>query len=319
MTEPGARQNGIKRTYLQVAGIVLTAASLGYVVYELVHADWSALQSVSVGRVIAMSAAGILAYCGLGILLTLAWWQLLRALSSQETPFNAIFRIYAITQVYKYLPTNVLHFMGRHAALRQTGYSHAVLATAMVVEALSLATAAGLVAMVFGADALFEAGARYISVGSAMLWLALGALVLLGLCGAYFFLARRQLISLPDVQPKTMMRGLLVTNFTHAVFFTGCGLILLGLVHGLSELSSDESALLIAVAATSWLLGFIVPGAAAGIGVREAVIVLLLSQPLGSAAAIALAGLYRVATIGGDALLALVCLVVRPVSPPSDS
>lgn len=315
MTETETPQTIKLHSLLRVAGIALTAASLGYVLYELFRADWSGLHGLSAGHVLLMSAAGSALYCGLGLLLCLAWWHLLRRLSSQDSPVRATIQVYAVTQIYKYLPTNVLHFMGRHAALRQAGHSHLVLASAMVLEALSLAVAAAIVALMFGADALIEAGARYVSAGSVLPWLLLGGAALVALCVAYFVLARRQIVKLPDIQLSSVASGLLWTSIAHIGFFVGCGLILVWLAHGLTDLGSADNDLLIAVAATSWLLGFVVPGAAAGIGIREAVIILLLSQPMGSAAAIALAGLYRIVTVGGDALLAVVGLVWRSNSP----
>jgi hypothetical protein len=69
-----------------------------------------------------------------------------------------------------------------------------------------------------------------------------------------------------------------------------------------------------AVAATlagAWVVGFVIPGASAGIGVREAAVILLLSPVLGAADAAAIATIYRLVTAGGDALFALLGELVR--------
>ena len=54
--------------------------------------------------------------------------------------------------------------------------------------------------------------------------------------------------------------------------------------------------------AVSWTLGFLTPGAPSGIGVREAVLVFLLSPLVGSAEAIILSILFRLVTVGGDVM-----------------
>jgi uncharacterized membrane protein YbhN (UPF0104 family) len=52
--------------------------------------------------------------------------------------------------------------------------------------------------------------------------------------------------------------------------------------------------------ASSWLLGFLAPGAPAGLGVREAALALWLEPALGAPSAVLLIVLLRVATTLGD-------------------
>jgi uncharacterized membrane protein YbhN (UPF0104 family) len=61
---------------------------------------------------------------------------------------------------------------------------------------------------------------------------------------------------------------------------------------------------LLAVVTTAWLLGFVVPGAPAGLGIREVVMIAMLEPSFGEANALLLALLYRITTVGGDAAFA---------------
>jgi uncharacterized membrane protein YbhN (UPF0104 family) len=54
----------------------------------------------------------------------------------------------------------------------------------------------------------------------------------------------------------------------------------------------------------AWIVGYVTPGAPAGIGLREAVLVLGLSPALGESEALALALLYRLVTTIADGALA---------------
>jgi len=64
--------------------------------------------------------------------------------------------------------------------------------------------------------------------------------------------------------------------------------------------SWEQAAQMMAAYVTAWVLGFIVPGAPGGIGVRELVLTLLLSQAAGGEQAAALGILHRVITVIGD-------------------
>ena len=66
-----------------------------------------------------------------------------------------------------------------------------------------------------------------------------------------------------------------------------------------------------AALAGAWVVGFVIPGASAGIGVREAAVILLLSPALGAGDAAVVATVYRLVTAGGDALFAALGELVR--------
>jgi hypothetical protein len=77
---------------------------------------------------------------------------------------------------------------------------------------------------------------------------------------------------------------------------------------GVTEGSVFELTCLFAVA---WLAGYVVPGAPGGLGVREAMMVLLLSPILGAGTAVGLGVTLRVTTTVGDAVAFLIGLWLR--------
>jgi uncharacterized membrane protein YbhN (UPF0104 family) len=72
----------------------------------------------------------------------------------------------------------------------------------------------------------------------------------------------------------------------------------------LDDPADFDTAAVAAALAGAWIVGFVIPGASAGIGVREAAVILLLSPAVGAANAAVIATIYRIVTAGGDALLA---------------
>jgi len=83
-------------------------------------------------------------------------------------------------------------------------------------------------------------------------------------------------------------------------------------VVGLAILPADTSFVAVgAIYLFGWLVGFVVPGAPGGIGVREAVFIILLAPLVGEANALTYSIAVRLVTIGGDILFYLAGLGLR--------
>lgn len=61
----------------------------------------------------------------------------------------------------------------------------------------------------------------------------------------------------------------------------------------------------------SWVLGFVVPGAPGGIGVREFVLTLLLGKTVGAELILTLSIMHRLTTIIGDFMAYLILLLIK--------
>jgi uncharacterized membrane protein YbhN (UPF0104 family) len=101
--------------------------------------------------------------------------------------------------------------------------------------------------------------------------------------------------------PHLGMATLLEAGLCYVVFFLSGAVSLVALAHALGIRAEDFSVLLTANAA-SWLAGFIIVGAPAGLGVREVTFVALAGTALGDGSALLLAGLFRITTFAGDTL-----------------
>jgi len=70
--------------------------------------------------------------------------------------------------------------------------------------------------------------------------------------------------------------------------------------------------------ALAWVAGFVVPGAAAGVGVREAVPIVALDGPLGPEASAVVALAFRLVTTAGEGVFCALALTL-PMRPGSTS
>lgn len=301
---------------VKFVGMALTIAAAIYVVYQIAITDWASIAPRSGAALAWTTAAAAAAYGLAGGLLAVAWWRLLTLLGKEPAPWRPIVAAYATTQIYKYLPTNVLHFVGRHALIKSYGISHKALLGAAFCEAGALVAAASALALLTSAPTILTHAAATLEFQLERIVLAAALIVPAG-AGAAWLLARRL---------DTQMRQYLVSHgpklaripLYYAAFFVVSGGLLWFLARGGLDLTHASLLEAIAVVTIAWIVGFLVPGAPAGIGMREATMILLLEGSLGQAHAVALASLYRVVTIGGDLGFALAGVALQSRSPLQD-
>jgi hypothetical protein len=294
--------HGWPRRGLESAGLVLALALSGGFVWQALRADWSAVSAAAPASALTGLAVASLVYAALGACLAFSWTQIVIAMGGAP---GGQWSIHATTQALKYLPGNVAHLAGRHALARRRGVSDQVLLAAAPMEAASMILAAGLVSALAG-PAIWPLAAWGIPSPA---WLLAGLLACAALMVGMFVVLRTYRHRLLAVWPRQGWRRLAFARALcgHIVFFLGCGTIGVLLLTSLEPQAFEDLPFLrlTSVLALAWLAGFLIPGAPAGMGVRETVILALVAPMHGAAAATGLAALYRIATFGGDTVIAL--------------
>ena len=234
-------------------------------------------------------------YVGAGLLLG-AGWVLLVRLSSAAAPRAApLFVGHLRAQLAKYLPGNVFHLAYRHIAARREGVGHRALALALVLESVLVIAAGAILGLGVVSDPRLDALAPW---ARQLVWAA-PVLALLAWVGVGAVGRRGGFAQLAPARTAPPFFAVLVLDLA---FFVLAAL-------ALRMLSEQPSALPFAAwcgwLALAWALGYVTPGAPAGIGLREAVLALGLAPVLGEAGALALALVYRLLTLVADAVLAL--------------
>ena len=296
-------------------GWALTGLAFWFVGARLCRdAPW-ALVRAHLGELLLATIGGALLYGAAGFLLAAAWREIL-ATQQPPGPASGYHAIYGRTQIAKYLPGNCFHFVGRQMLGGALGHSQAGLALASLIEtALLVAVATGL--------GLPLALAR---LGAWSIVLPAGALAAVGLCLTVPRLLPAGLWPEPAAAGAGLGRlplaGLLRALALQAAFFGVAGGILWFLAallggHGPGALDPLTS---ISALALAWVAGFVAPGAAAGIGVREAVLIIVLDGALGAEASAAVALTLRLVATAGDGVffgLALALPLPTRAGPPA--
>jgi len=272
-------------------GYGVTLLTVAWVLFALIHHD-GLDRLVSVGREhLALVLALLLAYAGVCLMQALAWWQLMYRSDGQALAARSI-GIFALTQLGKYLPGNVMHFVFRYALTRAGGAARsAVLAASALEPWLLLCAALGLLVIFGGADWPTQFGWPG--------WLAylLPSLALLALALVIPWLARR----LPGtgLRPLALLPALLL----EAAFLLGSALLFAALLNLFVPEHAAPTGVVLGAAVLAWLAGFVTPGSPGGLGVREMVLSLALAGWIEPAAAVGAAAAFRVLTVGGDLLV----------------
>jgi hypothetical protein len=298
------RERSPGRRFGRWLGGLAMALAFGFVGARLWQGGAWELVGTRLDRLLPATLAGALLYGLSGFLLSSAWRELLGA-ERPPGPAAGYHAVYGRTQIAKYLPGNCFHFVGRQVLGRALGHSQAALALASLSEAALLTTVAAGLALPLALHRLGDGALTLLAGAGLALTLTLAAPRLLP--------ARLG----PAGGAATPAAGRLVRALAlHVAFFVTAGGLLWALAAVLGAPAAPPAAAsCIGALALAWIAGFVVPGSAAGLGVREAILVLALEQHLSSECAILVSLAMRVITTLGDLLFFGLCLLTpAPVS-----
>jgi hypothetical protein len=300
------------RSLLALGGIALVLLSVIFVALRL-RDQLASLRQLASGSGLVLLLGGGFVYGASLLLISYAFWLLLRWQGELGVACVDSHRIYGRAQITKYLPGNVVQFVTRHVAFRERGVSDRALGLAALYEALGMAGAASCLALLglpfLKLPVVAGGGAKVVLALAVGLGAAICSIGLLPRLLAWVARRRGQ-IAREQLTARDVARLLLL----YGAFFLVSGALALYLHR---HASTQRSFLLEIIPgyALAWLCGFVVPGASAGIGVREAVIVLLFGD---DPAILFMAMGMRIITTLGDALLLLVTTFLMRRRPAAE-
>ncbi len=279
----------LAKRVLHWAGTLLAVAGVIFVGFRLREYSAGIDLARFSGQVIPSLTVLVCIYSLSNFMLALAWRHLLDLCGIHATRPWAV-RTFGVSQLAKYVPGNIFHLAGRQAMGMADGISGWALARSTMWE-LGLLVLAG---SIFGVLALplimpsfhgsWATGAFAIVVG--MVGLGIGCFVGVPATRAFILYVGFLLVS-----------GLLFVGLTGILTHAWGSLPWIGLVAGY---------------VVAWLLGLITPGAPAGFGVREMVLMFLLKGLVTETDLLLAVVLGRVVTMGGDALFGAMAFLSNP-------
>lgn len=264
------------KKYLKIIGNLIMVAALAFIVKKFIDMDIDPAQFRSPG-VIAALVTGIIGQTAIWLVACYPWLVFTRSLSGRKIPFMAAMPVYTHSNILKYVPGNVLQYVGRNALAAKMGISHVDVACATILDIMFCVIGTGIVSMALLGSLVPELIGKY---GMQILIVGIVGVLLLAAVAAALFLKFRDKFkgylsryskALEKENRPQLIRGILyylAQNTFSAVMYFVCLRLIFGSSASVRELVTYTGAFLFA-----WIIGFITIGAPGGIGVREGVMI----------------------------------------------
>jgi len=281
--------SGKTRDFFRMAGSGLSILAVIFVAVKLKdygnEIDFSLFASLT-PPLIALSVA----YGASNLFLAFAWKNLLRHFGISVNSHWAI-RVFGVSQLAKYVPGNIFHFVGRQA----------------------LGLEAGLPAWPLAKSAFWEIGVLAIT-GSMFIILILPYFHQgLPVVFAVVFFATTVLTA-AYISNAWISRWIAQALCWDVIFLASAGLVflfVLTLLLPAEPIAGPAIILVCGAYVVAWLTGLITPGAPAGVGIREVVLFALLHSIVNETALLTAIVFGRMVTVVGDVLFYLLALTIN--------
>ena len=249
-------------------------------------------------------------------------WRLLLRDQDVHVSLLHVWQMVAVSQIGKYLPGNVGHFAGRAVLGKEQGIPLGVTVATTSIETIwnvivgAALTLLALALGIGGFESVLEDSFATTEMLVALLLVSVAAPTVGIMVMNRVFprlslkLGGGALVKPPRVVTSLVVGGIILFN-----------LFVLGAVLKLQATAVFQAhggnfflfALLFSVA---WIIGYLVPGSPGGMGVREAMMLLLFTPVIGAGATLGISVTMRVTSILGDGLAFLLGMVSLKMSPP---
>jgi glycosyltransferase 2 family protein len=271
---------------LRIFGSFLGIAGVIFVIFKLdIYADQLDFFRFNTLDLILIVIFAVI-YGAANILLALAWFDLLAYLGVGRIGRRWAMKVYGLSQLAKYLPGNIFHLAGRQLYGMAAGISVLPLAKSSALELGMIATVGGLFSILL----------------VPFFWPDLHTFVAIGLFVAtvlMLFICAQKFVS------RNLAWALLLQAGFHIV--SGSVFVSILLVVVPDDIEVLPVSLLCGAYVIAWLAGLVTPGAPAGIGIREAVLLFLLGNALPHADLLLSVLIGRIVTVLGDVFYFAIC------------
>ena len=295
------------KKYMKLVGNVVSALSILFVLYVLVRTDFHFSNVFSWRNFLLACFFGIVIKTVTVFLSGSAWAAWLSFFASKRCSRKEALRVYAKANLGKYMPGNVMHYVERNLFAGKLAMSQKKVAASSICEVATLVFTAFLMGIVFACPAIKNVVARQAVLKKGLMFgcVVVGILILAVMVFVSFnrnkYGQERPFVWEKCEKCKPFVQTMLRCMLLYVAVLTGLGIIfvLLYCYQG-GQLSLGQAFSMIASYTAAWAVGFVVPGAPGGIGVRELALITLLENSIGTDVVVTLGVWHRLITVIGD-------------------
>ena len=286
---------------VRIIGIIIMAVAVVFLVRRFLsfQVDFAELFTLETIPGIILVTATIM---GAVFLLSVCWTIWLTFFSGKKVVFPATYSVFARSNLAKYLPGNIAQYAMRQLYSSSLGIKQREILISSILEILTMALTAIILSLILARDIFFS----FLHDSFERPWLlpVIIAAIAAVVAGARLFLRKKKVPGgeiLGYFKQNGFIKAILKVIGLTAIVITVYGTTLL-VFFGLSA-DADIGTygfLIVSAGIVSWLIGFITPGVPGGIGVREAVLLLMLAPVIPEEVVLYAAVAQRVAYIFAD-------------------
>ena len=295
----------LKKRVIEYLGYVVSFLALYFVYKYVVNIDLEAAKEKISYSWIPIILIFISIYVLLMGFLATGWRYMLELLHGSELPKWRIIGIYTKTQIYKYIPSNLMHVVARIYFATKLGPSKANVVQSYFLEIVFMVLIGLIIVLTSVYIGAFSLSDELISKirdfsGGKVKAFSFGILIF-GALAIIFYLFKALRNYKNSLSSENIMR-ILKLFVLLVCFFFGMGSLEFFVFSNL--LGMDIGYLyVVSLFTITWLGMFIIPGAPGGIGIREFIVIALLAPIYGPDDPTIGILIFRVVTVLGDALL----------------
>jgi uncharacterized membrane protein YbhN (UPF0104 family) len=302
------KSNSAAIKILKIIGYILTIVSIVYIIW-IGYKQWQeVIESFSISKNWPILLFSILIYSASYIIIVLGWKNLISGFGGYLA-FKNSYIICGQSQMAKYIPGNIFHYVGRLILGKKAGLPNSIIINSVFFEAVILIIVSVILAL-FSSIILGWRNLVLININRLLVIsiIVLAFILIILICIRFiprfkrWLVKNNLLIDLKTIDIRSFLSAISLVSVIYIIFFMILGLNLWLISNHLWSIDINLILIFIGSYAISWAAGLITPGAPGGIGVREAVLIAILSPYLNEAKALTLALVFRIITILGDAL-----------------
>lgn len=301
----------IVKKYIKIIGNIVTVIAVIFVVKKLVSIDIDYAQLLKKKNIVPM----IIVTIGLALVALfnfMPWKKLVEMFSGKELEAKDCVMVYSKSNLLKYVPGNVFQYVGRNALAVEKNIPHMEVAAATLFDVGLTVLAASLISLFFLSDVILDflhenPTIWHIAVVLIVLFILL-VLIVAWVWQEKFkkiLLRYQHLVTWQSI--KVLLWGLIyyiLVMFLSSAFY----LVILHYVLDVS-VRSEVYVQLFSAYTLAWLVGFVTPGAPAGIGIKEAVMMSVTGNLLGLDVITLSMVILRILSIFADVLAFMMAFV----------
>lgn len=235
-----------------------------------------------------------------------AWKTTLEFINKGKIPFHEILTVYSKSNIGKYVPGNVMQFAGRNILAGKLGFKQLDITFCSIIEIGMLLATDCILSLIFAMKS-FKSILKdvFYKIHPGMLYGIVIVVIIIVTVVIWLLITKSTIIK---NYKHFFTKGFLVLLcklfciYSITLIIPGIFLVLiLQLVLGAS-ISLPISLIIISGYTISWVLGFVVPGAPGGIGIRESIMLLMLGPIFTNNIVLLAAILLRITSTVGDIL-----------------